>query len=730
MHGKNISILFIALLLCFIGQAAIQQTEQVVFRGKVLDGLGWPVAGTKVIAYEMLSDGIAGNILLRPVGEKTTAEDGAFTFASIPKPEREVFLGCEIVAVKPDLALGWTEWTMREDARSDIQLGTPEKLGGVIVDEEGKPVTGAEVRANLTRTVKTADGKEKKIWLPGIEPLQELGIKADSQGRFYFKNLPAEVGVDLLVTAAGRATIYTYKLEPREPAFKAGQTDIKITLPAEARIEGRILDPDTGEGIAGTQFAVVATSSGLFYYRFVHTTNDDGTFSVGGLQTDRYLFRNGGFPHTYVETESGRTTNIMVRADRLSRPRGITGIVRDPKGKPLPNVVVSTYPPVAEEIITDAKGAFTLRTRRARRPNDKPTYLFVRHRDHNLAAAVELDESAKTLDITLDSGFILAGMVVDTNSKAIANSELSLLLWIANQVSVSSDVIEIDDEGYFEIRAIPPGHKYSVRASAEGYGRRDAWIDTGVATNEHIELEPLVLLVANLSVSGIVVDEFDQPVSGVGISISGNGQPSRGSLTDVKGQFTIENVCSGPIRIYAYKDTPRRLHGRTEAEGGATDIKIVVAELDERGKRVPKQPPSLIGKSLPELKRLGIHLSEANLKGKRILVCLWDMNQRPSRNCLLQLAKKAEELKRKDATIIAIQASGVEKSELDTWVKKNRIPFPVGMIQGEETKAHFAWGIRSLPWLILTDRGHIVRAEGFALSELSDKIDKVRDNTD
>ena len=224
----------------FVGtqNTVARQVNRVTFTGRILDHVGRPVAGTKVTAYEMLSDGIAGNIFLRPAGEMTAAEDGAFTFASPPKSERGVFFECVIVAVKPGLALGWTVWTMREDATSDIQLGAPEKLGGVIVDKAGKPVPGAEVRANLSRTVKTIGDKDKRQWLPGIAPLHELGMRTDSQGRFVFENLPSEVSVDLLVKAKGRAMIYTYKLEPREAAFRAGQTDIKVALPDEARIEG------------------------------------------------------------------------------------------------------------------------------------------------------------------------------------------------------------------------------------------------------------------------------------------------------------------------------------------------------------------------------------------------------------------------------------------------------------------------------------------------------------
>jgi hypothetical protein len=58
-------------------------------------------------------------------------------------------------------------------------------------------------------------------------------------------------------------------------------------------------------------------------------------------------------------------------------------------------------------------------------------------------------------------------------------------------------------------------------------------------------------------------------------------------------------------------------------------------------------------------------------------------------------------------------------------VKKYKIPFPVGMVQGDDKKSRFVWGVRSLPWLILTNRKHIVRAEGFSLTEIDEKISTI-----
>ena len=99
------------------------------------------------------------------------------------------------------------------------------------------------------------------------------------------------------------------------------------------------------------------------------------------------------------------------------------------------------------------------------------------------------------------------------------------------------------------------------------------------------------------------------------------------------------------------------------------------------------------------------------------------MNQRPSRNCLLQLSKRAQELKAKDVVVVAIQASTVDEDKLNDWIKNNNIPFLIGMIHDNEEKTCFTWGVRSLPWLILTDKKHIVLEEGFNISELNSKLE-------
>jgi len=58
------------------------------------------------------------------------------------------------------------------------------------------------------------------------------------------------------------------------------------------------------------------------------------------------------------------------------------------------------------------------------------------------------------------------------------------------------------------------------------------------------------------------------------------------------------------------------------------------------------------------------------------------------------LSKRAQELKAKDIVIVDVQASKVEQAKLKEWIKENNIPFHVGMIQLDEEKTRFAWGVQ------------------------------------
>ncbi len=130
----------------------------------------------------------------------------------------------------------------------------------------------------------------------------------------------------------------------------------------------------------------------------------------------------------------------------------------------------------------------------------------------------------------------------------------------------------------------------------------------------------------------------------------------------------------------------------------------------------------LVSKPLPDLAGLGLDVSAEDIEGRRVLVCFFDMEQRPARRCLVELAQRATSLADRGVVVLAVHEKGIDPAQLGDWTREAGVPFPVGIIAGDPDEVKFAWVVRSLPWLILTDRAHTICAEGFGLDELDTKM--------
>jgi len=163
-------------------------------------------------------------------------------------------------------------------------------------------------------------------------------------------------------------------------------------------------------------------------------------------------------------------------------------------------------------------------------------------------------------------------------------------------------------------------------------------------------------------------------------------------------------------------------------ELGITSIEELRKKLEAIVEKAKEPQPVLLNKSLPELTEFGIDLLSKDTNNKTILICFFDIEQRPSRNCIQELNKKAQELKEKDIEIIAINTLKIEREYLDEWLNEYNINFPVGMISDREEETRINWGVKALPWLILTDKENIVQAEGFGVTELDSKLSELDNN--
>ena len=447
-------------------------------------------------------------------------------------------------------------------------------------------------------------------------------------------------------------------------------------------------------------------------------------FMLDGVYKQGYSIKGGEEPFAIADGKTERWEYAIVPESK------ITGIVRDDKGTPLEGATLMVWPAERQqEIVANAGGKFEVLYDMQNLSSDEiPALLLCRYEEGNLAATINISEDTRVLDVKLKPGATFTGKVVDPNGKGIKGAKLRVdlckpgLSWPIVPTNPTRNEATTDEEGKFEIKAVPAGNKYDLSTEAKGYGnKRTEQIDTNDAVDNQLDLGNIMLAVANLSVSGVVVDDNDKPVAGAVVNNSGVNQPYHTTKTDANGKFTLAGVCAGKIQIGAVKFGATTLLGSVVTEVGATDIKIVISEKSSR-RYVPKQPASLVGKPLPELNGFKIELPPANLDNKRILICLWDMNQRPSRNCILELAGRAKELKNKGVLVAAVQASKVDEKVLAGWISEHNISSPVGMITGDVETTRSAWNVRSLPWLILTDKDHIVRAEGFTVAELEQKV--------
>jgi len=148
----------------------------------------------------------------------------------------------------------------------------------------------------------------------------------------------------------------------------------------------------------------------------------------------------------------------------------------------------------------------------------------------------------------------------------------------------------------------------------------------------------------------------------------------------------------------------------------------------EKGATDADMPPgkTLVGRSLPELEALALKPDTGQRQDKTMLIFFWDKEQRSSRHCIQELAKRKEDLKSKGIVIVGVHASNVDKIVLKNWLSEHKITFPVGIITDDVEESLFKWGVKGLPWMILTDRDHTVRAEGFSVSELEEKLAAIK----
>ncbi|MCP4607376.1 MAG: carboxypeptidase regulatory-like domain-containing protein [Planctomycetes bacterium] len=797
----------VCVLICFfLSMAAVGQNSNHKFHytATVVDINGRPVSDAEVAVLEVIFDYADGQKRMELIEKKKTDSSGNTVLNLDFSKHRDIF----IVVHKKPLAVTWDRLNSRnlpvDGSQLTMLLDTPCILAGIVVDRLGRPVVGARLRMELD-----CHSLENKHRINA--PEDWLTVETDGDGRFYFANIPPDGSADFLVTAPGKANVYTFMASDSMPGFRhaAGWSDIRIVLPDEAKIQGRVLDP-SGKPVAGVRLLARADKGVANYYstnravsgedgRFLFENVLADTYSlqvvvqedrmadwVGrdvkviakeGQTTDGFIIRvnKGGLVEVDIldATTYQPAENVWVsitkksaysmhpcftqsmRTDRNGKalfraPLGqcditagygeysqynnkivvkhtptkgkillehcpeITGAVHDIAGRAVPGALVTIIPP-STTVRTDANGNFHINWLVV----GKKANLLARDEQRNLAGMSEIKDRNRPVNIVLKPALTLAGQITNPNGQPIPVARIQLVTLLQNwQVRIGNELMT-DTNGHFEISAVPPFLKedmYRIKVNASGYCpvRFD-----GISLGEASSLSPFVLHPLNMSISGVVVDAEDRLIPNKAVTLGGpdggQGQPKKGTMTDTDGRFFFNRISKGPLRLQAGWGSDDD-EGFLDAQAGDKDVKIVLGQ-----KRVHTGGSSLVGKALPELGQFGLE-SASEAAGKKILICFWDMNQEPTRNFVQKLNTREKLLAEEGVDTVLVYAGQIVDSWLSDWLKKNGITIICGKYDGDIAVLGRTWAVQSLPWLILTNRNHIVTGEGFSLAELNDKI--------
>lgn len=700
--------------------------------GTVTDKSGKPIAGAKIYDTDdywwrsskpFAETGVNGQF-------RSNAKPGIITWT------------VQAAGHAPDLKVVKIKEGMRP---VEIRLEPSNVIEGTVKDQAGRPIEDARISAE--------DWRQNRRRL-------HLEAKTDTEGNFKITDAPAdEVTFD--ISKEG------YMMR-ENLVMKPDGTRYSITLRPPFKVHGTVLDANTGRPI--NKFTVTngfdhEDGRAPQWDKYSIRTFTDGQYEMEYRQeifTYRLRIDAEGYQSALslpIRPEEIPDSN-MTCDFKLEKAAPLEGTVLSLDGKPLSDtevVIATDWLRIINGKIesrasgnnrilrTDINGRFRLQP-----PVSSYVIIVLSEQGY---AKVSSEEFASSQTITVSPWGCIEGTL-----RIGANPGVDKLIafWPESnrqpeQPNISFEYeVQTNEEGHYVFPQVVPGRGTVARATPiDDRARRFSYhldIEVKPGQTAHVQIggtgRPVI---GKVFVPDMIKNVFNWQYTDKSVRVSSPISPPYKLFAfecDKDGSFRVEDVPAGDycvyVQAYAPPQNPRRLRGERIGEisrtfnipnmpGGRSDepLNLCTLELEVINKAV--FIPSLAVKPLPDLKTFGIELEPVGINDKSILVCFFDHQQRPSRNCIMQLSNKAKELKEKGVVIITVQASKIEQAKLDEWIKKNSIDFPVGMIQDEEEQTHINWGVKSLPWLILTDERHIVRAEGFGLDTFDDQIEALRE---
>jgi hypothetical protein len=361
-----------------------------------------PVAGVQVEARDTF------NV---PAGTVTTDSEGRFAFEELSPIDLKVAARHEGAAASAKVE--WKKVTGEPEVT--LQLRPTFVLEGVVRDEGGQPVVGAELSMH---------------WVEEEEPpedsLSETWAKTDAEG--HYRLGPAPPGRYLFEVSHGRFQ----KIEEGERFFGAGESQRDFVLKAAFLVEGVLVTSD-GQPVPEEYLSLSSADPEGPSSQGVEYTDEEGHFSIAVPQPGDYRLTASGDRIRPLEVPvTAPATGLRIVAEPLL---SLEGEVVDDAGGPLYAVMMSLWREGVEHAKnrplgradTDKEGRFSMHISE---PGRYELVAVMAWQDTLRVASQIVEVSGKQssrVRVRLPAGRRLSVVVVDWYGKPVPGALMQLL---------------------------------------------------------------------------------------------------------------------------------------------------------------------------------------------------------------------------------------------------------------------------------------------------------------
>jgi hypothetical protein len=317
-------------------------------------GTGLPIAGVSPEIPDPASrQGDRRKVVTDASGHFAGYMEGQQPFAFLYRTPKPFFIPADAPENFNLLPAGATSFTL-----PPIELVRGVQLRGTVVDETGKPVAEALVRASwnakdsVPQWVSSATDGKGSFLLEGLDPLADLSLTAEADGLATAAPQSARVGAAkpprLVVSRANTVVLAGRILDAAGRPI--GSAEVRIMSQTRIR-EGRVWRSDPIE----------------FVDRASLRTDADGRFVTPhgvrrGLEYAASVTARGLLPGRTVWLKAGGGATAEFPDLTLRRLQAVAGIVRDRQGRPIAGATVfqSGDGPMRTRAVSDDQGRFQL----------------------------------------------------------------------------------------------------------------------------------------------------------------------------------------------------------------------------------------------------------------------------------------------------------------------------------------------------------------------------------